>query len=95
MATRGEEAVPVGDETNEEESGDEDERRPVLGGRRPGLVRGQQCRSEKEPAPAGGRAPVPGDGEVHRVILHPDALHRGSVPDVRATETAGTSLTSS
>ncbi len=87
MAARGEEAVPVGDETDEEKSGDEDERRPVLGCCSPGLMRGQQRCREEEPATAGGGAPVPGDGGMHRVILHHPWLHRGSVPDGRARET--------
>ena len=62
MAAGGEEAVSVGDETDQEKPGDEHEGRPVLGRRRPGLVRGQQRRRQEEPATAGGRAPVPGDG---------------------------------
>ena len=80
MAAGGEEAVPVGDETDEQETGDEDEGRPVLGCGGPGVVRGQQHRRQEEHATAGGGSPAPGAVVVHRVILLPMRCTVGLCP---------------
>ena len=94
MATGGKETVPVGDETDEEKAGDEDERRPVLGGRRPGLVGGEQHRRQQEPAAAGSRTPAQDSTGRDRVFPRPDAPHCRSVPRRAGAETAVASSSS-
>ena len=54
-----EQVIFVGDQTDQQQPSDQDEGRPVLGGRGPGLVRGEQCGGEEESAPRRSRCPAP------------------------------------
>ena len=83
----GEEPVAVGDEADQQEPGDQDEGRPVLGRRRPGVVRGEQDRDQEEDTAAGGRAPAQRGGGDWRAVPRPAAVHGRSLPGRHGAET--------
>ena len=78
VAAGGEQPVPVGDEADEEEAGDQDEGRPVLGRRRPAHGRGRGARRRR-------RRPQPAAAGPHRSQRDRDAVGRPSV-SVRGTD---------
>ena len=87
VAAGGEQAVPVGHETDQEQPGDEHEGRPVLGGRGTGVLWGRRGGGQDEPGAGRGRGPTqrgPGGGRAAQVLA---ADHRSSVPLRRRAET--------
>ena len=57
-AARGEQPVLVGDESDQEQAGDQDERRPILHRSRPGIVRSQDDGRDQGAAAEEGEAPL-------------------------------------
>ena len=87
MAACGKQTVSVRHETDQKQTGDEHEGRPVLGRCGARLVRGEQRGGQDEPAADSSRPPVQrraGDGRVFR---HPGGPHRRSVPRRARAET--------
>ena len=87
VATGGEQPVPVGHETDQEQPGDEHEGRPVLRGRCPGMLRGERDGSQDEPAAGRSRSPAQRGPGGRRAVPVVDADHRRSVPLRRGPET--------
>jgi hypothetical protein len=83
----GEEPVAVGDETDQQEPGDQDEGRPVLGCGRPGVVGGEENGDQDEGAAPGGRPPAQCRSRAGRAFLRPAAVHGWSVPHREGVET--------